>query len=180
MSEFDANAADDDDASVNLLADALQPRLASLITQEVGRSIGAALEAERPIIVKAVEQSLAGALAGSAGGGAATDAIARLQSQISQQYRDFTALLRQPAGTTATPRDTRRLAGAAAVGAIVLLVFLRFLPAGLVGSLVGIAPDRGGGLGALMVDRAGPAFQKCLSDARAANRAVSCSFFVAP
>jgi hypothetical protein len=173
------------------LADALLPRLVPLLGQAVDRSIAEALERQsaaivvlldqhRAGVVKAVEQSFAGAVAGSTAGTATGDEIARLRDQIADQYRDFTALLRQPARTTAPPRDIRSLALAAVTGAVLLVVLLRVLPAGFAGSLAGIAPDRTGGFGALMVERAGPAFQKCLVDARAAGRVVTCNVSVAP
>jgi hypothetical protein len=61
-----------------------------------------------------------------------------------------------------------------------LVVLLHLLPAGLAGTLAGVAPDRTNGWGAVLVERAGPAFERCLTDARAAGRAVPCTIQVAP
>ena len=175
------------------LADALMPRLAPMITGEVDRSLGTVLDAQlaalaplldaqRAAIVLAVEQSLAGAVAGSVAGAPGGDEIARLRSQIADQYRDFTALLRQPARTAPAPllHERRRLALAGLGGAVGLVVLLHLLPAGLAGTLAGVAPDRTNGWGAVLVERAGPAFERCLTDARAAGRAVPCTVQVAP
>ena len=174
------------------LADALLPRLVPLIAQEVERSLVKALAAQpaalapllddqRAAIVRAVEQSLAGAVAGNAAAAPGGDEIARLRTQIADQYRDFTALLRQPArGAAAPPRDRRRLALAGLGGAVGLVVLLHLLPAGLAGTLAGVTPDRTNGWGAVLFDRAGPAFERCLTDARAAGRAVPCTVQVAP
>ena len=61
-----------------------------------------------------------------------------------------------------------------------LVVLLHLLPAGLAGTLAGVTPDRTMGWGAVLVDRAGPAFKRCLNDAQAAGRAVPCTLQVAP